>query len=45
MNLDNTDIEIIADFLSVFIDIEKNIRDSGDPDGILEENGWIRGDL
>ena len=44
MNLDQEDIKVLVDFFTTLAEIEQVIIDSGDPDGILSENGWQRED-
>lgn len=45
MNLDHEDIKILAEFFITLAEIEQDIIDSGDPNGILSENGWQREDI
>lgn len=44
MNLDSEDIKHLAEFFTILAEIEQDIIDSGDPNGILNENGWQRED-
>jgi len=45
MNLDQDDIKTLAQFFIILAEIEQDIIDSGDPNGILSENGWQREDI
>lgn len=43
-SFDDDDIAVLVEFFMTLAEIEQDIRDSGDPEGILSENGWAERD-